>query len=85
MLQHVFERLQPAQVVRIHIEAVSLDSTGVRVNPDDTGAQKTARKALASPAADGLPRFIWLPQMLDAPSPLPSHRAKRTTPPKDAS
>jgi hypothetical protein len=33
----VFERLQQAQMVRIKIEAVSLDSTIVKVHPDGTG------------------------------------------------
>ena len=65
VLDRVFEQLQQAQVVRIKIEAVSLDSTSIKVHPDGTGALKeTARKPSASPAADGTPRFIWLPRML---------------------
>jgi transposase len=65
VLDRVFEQLQQAQVVRIKIEAVSLDSTSIKVHPDGTGAlKKTARKPSASPAADGTPRFIWLPRML---------------------
>ena len=60
----VFEQLQHEQIVRIRIEAVSLDSTTVKVHPDGTGAlKKTDRKPSASRAADGPPRFIWLPQM----------------------
>jgi len=31
------------------------------------GIKKTARKPLADPAADGRPRFIWLPRMLERP------------------
>ncbi len=63
-----FAQLQHAQIVRIKIEAVGLDSTAVKVHPDGTGAlKKTARKPLASPAADGPPRFIWLPRMLERP------------------
>ncbi len=54
--------------VRIKIEAVSLDSTSIKVHPDGTGAlKKTARKPSASPEADGTPRFIWLPRMLARP------------------
>ena len=65
VLDRVFEQLQQAQVVRIKIEAVSLDSTSIKVHPDGTGAlKKTARKPSTSPAADGTPRFIWLPRML---------------------
>ena len=64
VLDQVFEQLQREQIVRIRIEAVSLDSTTVKVHPDGTGAlKKTDRKPSASRAADGPPRFIWLPQM----------------------
>jgi hypothetical protein len=62
----VFETLQHAQIVRIKIEAVGLDGTVVKVHPDGTRAlKKTARNRSASPAADGPPRFIWLPRMLE--------------------
>ncbi len=65
-LEVVFEQLQRQQLVRIRIEAVKLDSTTVKVHPDGTGAlKKTAPKPSASPAAAGLPRFIWLPRMLE--------------------
>ena len=68
VLDRVFERLQRAQIIRIKIEAVSLDSTIVKVHPDGTGAlKKTARKPSANPVADGPPRSIWLPRMLGAP------------------
>jgi len=68
VLDRMFEELQKTQVVRIKIEAVSLDSTSIKVHPDGTGAlKKTARKPSASPEADGTPRFIWLPRMLERP------------------
>jgi len=68
VLDRMFEELQKVQVVRIKIEAVSLDSTSIKVHPDGTGAlKKTARKPSASPEADGTPRFIWLPRMLERP------------------
>ena len=68
VMDRVFEELQRSQVVRIKIEAVSLDSTSVKVHPDGTGAlKKTAHKPSESPAADGTPRFIWLPRMLVRP------------------
>src|SRR2546423_11530576 len=66
VLDRIFEQLQHAQIVRIKIEAVSLDSTVIKVHPDGTGAlKKTALKPSASPAGGGLPRFIWLPRMLE--------------------
>ncbi len=65
VMDRVFEELQQSQVVRIKIEAVSLDSTSIKVHPDGTGAlKKTAHRQLESPEADGTPRFIWLPRML---------------------
>ena len=68
VLDQVFEQLQREQIVRICIEAVSLDSTTVKVHPDGTGAlKKTDPKPSASRAGDGPPRFIWLPQMLERP------------------
>ena len=68
VLDRVFAQLQHDQIVRIKIEAVALDSTAVKVHPDGTGAlKKTAPKPSASRAADGLPRFIWLPRMLERP------------------
>jgi transposase len=64
VLDAVFEQLQREQIVRIRIESVSLDSTTVKVHPDGTGAlKKTVRRPSANPAADGPPKFIWLPQM----------------------
>ena len=66
VLDRVFEELQQGQVVRIRIEAVSLDSTIVKVHPDGTGAlKKTVLNRLGNRAAAGQPRFIWLPQMLE--------------------
>src|SRR5215472_16083015 len=39
-LDRVFEKLQLEQIVRIRIEAFSLDSTSIKVHPDGTGALK---------------------------------------------
>lgn len=66
VLDSVFEKLQMEQIVRIKIEAFSLDSTIVKVHPDGTGAlKKTDRRPSANRAAAGPPRFIWLPRMLE--------------------
>ena len=66
VLDRVFEHLQKEQLVRLRLEAVSMDSTIVKVHPDGTGAlKKTVPKPSASPAGDGAPRFIWLPRMLE--------------------
>lgn len=66
-LARVFETLQRQQIISIKIEAVSLDSTIVKVHPDGTGAlKKQGRSPSVNPRADGQQKFIWLPQMPDA-------------------
>jgi transposase len=68
VLDRVFEKLQAEQLVRIKIEAFSLDSTSVKVHPDGTGAlKKTDHKLLANRAVAGTPKFIWLPRMIGRP------------------
>ena len=50
VLDRVFEYLQREQIVRIKLEAVSMDSTIVKVHPDGTGAlKKTDPRPSASP------------------------------------
>ena len=86
VLDRVFEHLQREQIVRIKLEAVSMDSTIVKVHPDGTGAlKKTARNPLAAPVAAGPPRFIWLPRMLEPPSPSRSRPDRPTMPQKGVS
>jgi transposase len=71
VLDRVFEQLQHLQIIQIKIEivqvkieAMPLDSTVIEIHTDGTGAlRKTAPKLLASRAADGPPKFIWLPRM----------------------
>jgi transposase len=68
VLDRLFTQLQREQLIRVKIEAVSLDSTIIKVHPDGTGAlKKTGLKPSASLAAVGAPKFIWLPRVLDAP------------------
>ena len=65
VLDRVFDRLQQAQIIRITIEAVSLDSTIVKVHPDGTGAlKKMVPRPSGNHAAAGPPKFIWLPRIL---------------------
>ena len=40
VLERVFAELQRSQIVRVKLEAISLDSTSVKVHPDGTGALK---------------------------------------------
>jgi len=64
VLARIFAAMQARQLVRISLEAVSLDSTMVKVHPDGTGAlKKTVRKASGNHEVVGPPKFIWLPQI----------------------
>ena len=55
---------QRRRLMRVRIEAVSLDSTIVKVHPDGAGASKRADpRPWAAAAAAGAPSFIWLPQV----------------------
>ena len=64
VLDRVFEQLQRQRIVRLKLEAVSLDSTIVKVHPDGTGAlKKTDPSRSEDPEAAGPPSFIWLPRM----------------------
>lgn len=66
VLDRVFRVMQEEQIIRIKIEALTLDSTIVKVHPDGTGAlKKRALNPSASREVDGPRRFIWLPQMLE--------------------
>ena len=65
-LDKVFGALQKNGIIKVKVEAMSLDSTSVKVHPDGTGAlKKTAVSPSASHEGAGRQRFIWLPQMLE--------------------
>jgi lactam utilization protein B len=67
VLDRMFEELQRSQVMRIKIEAVSLESASIKVHPNGPGALKAARRPSASLEANGTPRLIWLSRMLERP------------------
>ncbi len=70
VLARLFEHLQRKRLLRVRIEALSLDSTIVKVHPDGTGALKKAdpKPSVAAEAA-GAPSFIWLPRPREMSSP----------------
>ena len=68
VLDRLFAELQREQLIRIRIEAVTLDSTIAKVHSDGTGAvKKSAPRRSENPAEAGAQKFIWLPRVLDAP------------------
>lgn len=70
VLDRLFEHRQRKRLMRVRIEALSLDSTIVKVHPDGTGALKKAdRRPSAVVEAAGAPSFIWLPRPREMSSP----------------
>jgi transposase len=66
VLDRVFTALQEQQIIQIKIEALSIDSTIVKVHPDGTGAlKKKGHRPSANRVEAGPQKFIWLPQMLE--------------------
>ena len=66
VLERVFEALQRQRLIAIRIECLGLDSTSVKVHPDAMGAlKKEGRRPSANPEADGTPKFIWSPRMIE--------------------
>src|SRR5438045_6087193 len=64
VLDRVFARLQQEQILAIKFEAVSLDSTTVKVHPDGTGAlKKRARSQSPFPVEVPRPRYSGFPPM----------------------
>lgn len=61
VLDHVFAALQEKGTIDIEVDAVSLDSSAVKVHPDGTGAlKKTVHNRLVSREQGGRRKFIWL-------------------------
>lgn len=64
VLDRVFTALQEEEIIRIRVEALSMDSTIVQVHPDGTGAEEKADRSPSDDlGAGGAPKFIWLPRM----------------------
>ena len=59
VLDRIFLRLRQEQILHVGTEAVSLDSTVIKVHPDGTGAlKKMVRNQSENQAADGRQNFI---------------------------
>jgi transposase len=66
IIEKLFEKMQKEQIMAIKVDFIAIDSTSVKVHPDACGAvKKTGLRLLASHAAAGRQRFIWLPLMID--------------------
>ena len=64
VLQRLFEGLPQANMIRIRMEAVCLDSTSLKVHPNGTGAfKKVASKESGVRVEGSQPRFTWSPPL----------------------
>ncbi len=54
VLERIFKQLQQEQMPYLRLDALSVDSTVIKVHPDGTGAlKKTVRRRSENPAEDG--------------------------------
>jgi transposase len=68
VLKTIFEELQRQHIMGIEVKFAALDSTCFKVHPDACGAlKKTANNQSEKQEADGIPNFIWYPQMIKLP------------------
>ena len=66
VLQSVFLYLQRIGMMQVDVRIVSLDSTSIKVHPDGMGPlKKRGYNRSESHAADGTPKFIWLPHLTE--------------------
>lgn len=66
VLDKAFAKLQEKQIIRIKVDVISMDSTSVKIHPDAAGAlKKTDLNLLAGPEVDEIPKFIWLPRVIE--------------------
>jgi transposase len=77
-MQRIFTALQAEEIITIHVEVLTLDSTSCKVHPNAHGAlrnlgsrQSASREAAAYRRAESAllpvartPSFIWYPQMI---------------------
>lgn len=67
VLDLLFRKLQTEQLISIKIEAISIDSTYIKVHPDGTGAlKKQENNPSENQKEDGQQKYIWLPQLLNS-------------------
>lgn len=67
VLDLLFRKLQTEQLISIKIEAISIDSTYIKVHPDGTGAlKKQENNPSENQKKDGQQKYIWLPQLLNS-------------------
>jgi len=65
VMQRIFAALQTEKIISIDVKILALDSTSCKVHPNAHGALKNSgNKQSESQEADGIPSFMWYPQMI---------------------
>jgi transposase len=65
VMQRIFAALQAEEIIAIKVEVLAIDSTSCKVHPDGHGVLKNLEnRQSASQGADGIPSFMWYPQMI---------------------
>ena len=65
VMQRIFAALQAEEIIAIKVEILAMDSTSCKVHPDAHGGlKKTVNRQSANQRADGIPSFMWYPQMI---------------------
>ena len=66
VLERLFIGLQKERIINIKMEALSIDSTTVKVHPNGTGAlKKTEDKTSEGQEEDLQQRYMWLPLLTE--------------------
>ena len=65
VMQRIFAALQMEKIITVQVEVLAIDSTSCKVHPDGHGAlKKQESRQSVNPEADGIPSFMWYPQMI---------------------
>ena len=65
VMQRLFAALQTEKIIAVHVEVLAIDSTSCKVHPDGHGALKNSENRRSeNQKADGIPSFMWYPQMI---------------------
>ena len=66
VLERLFIGLQKERIINVKMEALSIDSTTVKVHPNGTGAlKKTEDKTSEGQEEDLQQRYMWLPLLTE--------------------
>ena len=66
VLERLFIGLQKERIINVKMEALSIDSTTVKVHPNGTGALKKAEDKTSEGQEDDLQqRYMWLPLLTE--------------------